>query len=131
MINLDKKTVLLLHDMVIKENGGRAGVRDMDLLDSAVSCIYQTIGGVELFPSIEEKAARLGYGLISNHAFVDGNKRTGVLAMLTLLKTNNIIIKKSDEDLIKIGFGVANLSLSYKDIINWINNNKKCDLVKS
>ena len=79
MKKLDKKNVLLLHDLVIKQSGGKAGVRDVALLDSAIACAYQTFDGKELYPSIEEKAARLGYGLISNHAFVDGNKRIGVL----------------------------------------------------
>lgn len=130
MINLDIKTILLLHEMVIQKNGGREGVRDMGQLDSTIACIYQTFDGVELFPSIEEKAARLGYGLISSHAFIDGNKRTGVLAMLTFLKINNVIIKISDEDLIKIGYGVATSSMSYENILNWINANKKNNLEK-
>jgi len=128
MIKLNKENVLLLHDLVIKNSGGRAGVRDAALLDSAISCAYQTFGGVELYKSVEEKAARLGYGLISNHAFVDGNKRIGVLVMLTFLKINNVVVKCSDDDLIKIGYGVANSTMSYKDILSWINLNKQNDL---
>ena len=130
MIKVDKKRVLLLYEMVVEQSGGKSGVRDMALLDSAIACAYQTFDGVELYPSIEEKAARLGYGLISNHAFVDGNKRIGVLVMLTFLKANNVNVRSSDEDLIKIGYGVANSTMGYNDILNWININKQNDLEK-
>ena len=65
---------MLLHQILVQETGGAAGVRDMKLLDAALESVFQTFDGKELFPSKREKAARLGYGLVSNHAFVDGNK---------------------------------------------------------
>lgn len=130
MTKLNKKSVLLLHDLVLENSGGRAGVRDIALLDSAIACAYQTFDGVELYQSVEEKAARLCYGLISNHAFVDGNKRIGILVMLTFLKINNVDVKSSDEDLIKIGYGIANSTMGYKEILKWINDNKQKELEK-
>ena len=120
MNKIDVKQVVLLHELMINQIGGLHGVRDAGLLDSAVNGIYQTFGGQELYPSIEEKAARLGYSLISNHVFVDGNKRVGVLAMLTFLEINNVKIKYTDKEIIDIGFGVATGNLKSFDLHNWI-----------
>ena len=75
MIKFSQDKVLLLHQLLIEQTGGEDGVRDFGLLDSALEACYATFDGKELFPSKEEKAARLGVGLVSNHAFVDGNKR--------------------------------------------------------
>ena len=85
MIRFSEEKVLLLHQLIIAETGGSPEVRDIGLLDSALEGCYQTFGGVELFPTKEEKGARLGYSLIANHAFVDGNKRIGMYVMLTFL----------------------------------------------
>lgn len=120
MNKIDVKQVVLLHEMLINQIGGLHGVRDSGLLDSAVNGIYQTFGGNELYPTIEEKAARLGYNLINNHVFVDGNKRVGVLAMLTLLEINGIKIKYTDPEIINLGFGVANGNLRTSDLTKWI-----------
>jgi death-on-curing protein len=72
-----------LHDFLIKETGGIDGVRDFGTLDSALQNPFLTFDLNDLYPSIEEKAARLCYSLISNHTFIDGNKRIGMLVMLT------------------------------------------------
>ena len=83
MIKFSKEKVLLLHDLIAKETGGDAGVRDFGLLDSALESAFQTYDGQELFKTKEEKAAKLGFSLITNHAFVDGNKRIGMYVMLS------------------------------------------------
>ena len=75
MIKFSKEKVELLHQLMAQETGGAVGLRDEGLLDSALEGIYQSFGGKELYPSKEEKGARLGYTLISNHAFLDGNKK--------------------------------------------------------
>ncbi len=67
----------MLHRELIRETGGVDGLLDADLLDSALSAPFQSFGGTDAFPPIQQKGARLGYGLIQNHAFVDGNKRIG------------------------------------------------------
>lgn len=90
MIRFSKDKVLLLHKLIAEETGGSIGVRDEALLESALEGIYATFDGQELYPTKEEKGARLGYTLISNHAFVDGNKRIGMHIMLTFLEVNGI-----------------------------------------
>ena len=120
MIKFSKEKVLLLHELIAKETGGDEGVRDFGLLESALESAYQTFDGIELFPSKEEKAAKLGYSLISNHAFVDGNKRIGIYVMLAFLEMNGIYISPSDDDVIKIGMDVASGKANYEDVLDWI-----------
>ena len=71
---LSSGQVLKLHDALLREFGGTAGVRDQGLLDSALNTPFATFGGRYLYPSLQAKAAPLGFGLVSNHPFVDGNK---------------------------------------------------------
>ena len=95
MIKFSKDKVLLLHKLITEETGGDPNIRDVALLDSALESAFQTFGGQELYPTKEEKGARIGYSLISNHSFVDGNKRRGMYVLLTFLETNGIKTKKS------------------------------------
>ncbi len=75
MIIISKKQVIAMHHVIILRTGGSYGLRDKNMLESALTSPFQTFDSQELFPSFEEKAARLGFGLVSNHAFIDGNKR--------------------------------------------------------
>ena len=120
MIKFDKEKVLLLQQLVIESSGGSAGVRDFGLLDSAIESAYQTFDGTELYPSKEEKGARLGFNLVSNHAFVDGNKRIGLLVMLSFLAINGISIKYTDEELVFIGLSLADGKMTYEELLAWI-----------
>ena len=120
MKRLTVEDILLLHRMLIQETGGKDGLRDSGLLDMAANRPYQTFGGQELYPSLPEKAAQLCISLIQDHTFLDGNKRIGVLAMLTLLELNGCVLLPSDEDLIRIGLGVASGELGTDDIRRWI-----------
>ena len=120
MIKFDKEKVLLLQQLVIESSGGSAGIRDFGLLDSAIESSYQTFGGKELYPSKEEKGARLGFNLVSNHAFVDGNKRIGLLVMLSFLTINGINIKYTDEELVSIGLSLADGKTTYEELLSWI-----------
>ena len=124
MIKFDKEKVLLLQQLVIESSGGSAGVRDFGLLDSAIESAYQTFDGVELYPTKEEKGARLGYNLVSNHAFIDGNKRIGLLVMLSFLAINGINLKYTDEELVLIGFSLADGKMTYEELLNWIKEHK-------
>lgn len=124
MIKFDKDKVLLLQQLVIQSSGGSAGVMDMGLLESAIENVYQIFDGKELYPTKEEKGARLGYSLVSNHAFVDGNKRVGLLVMLSFLAINGINLKYSDDELIKIGLNLANGQMKYQDLLNWVINHR-------
>ena len=112
---------LLLHSLIAQESGGSTGIRDLGLLDSALQSAFQTFDGKDLYPTKTEKAARLGYSLISNHAFVDGNKRIGVHVMLAFLEFNGIHMKFSDEELVEFGLGVASGDIGYEDVLVWIN----------
>ena len=85
MIRLSKSQILLIHDQLISETGGSSGLRDEGMLDSALNAPFQTFGGEDVYPSLQKKAARLCFGLVKNHPFVDGNKRIGAHAMLVFL----------------------------------------------
>ena len=121
MIRFSSEKVKLLHQLMAQATGGSVGVRDEGMLDSALEGAFATFDGVELYPSKEEKAAKLGYSLISNHAFVDGNKRIGVCVLLSFLELNGIHIEAADEDVVSLGLGVADGSMEQKEILEWIN----------
>ena len=125
MIKLSKEKVLLLHQLIAQETGGSAGVRDMGLLESAVNNAYATFSGEELYKTKAEKAASLAFSLISNHAFVDGNKRIGVYVMLTYLEAEGIKMTCSNDDVVELGLAVASGKMKYDDILQWINRFKK------
>ena len=114
MIRFSRDKVLLLHQLLIAETGGAADVRDFGLLESALESAYATFDGQELYPSKEEKGARFGYALISNHAFVDGNKRIGMYVMLTFLEVNGVHLnggrKHEVRRLAGLGAHTSNLS---------------------
>ena len=120
MIILSKEQVLLLHEQLIEETGGSRGLKDEGLLESALAAPFQSFDGKDLFPSVFQKAARLGFGLASNHAFVDGNKRIGAHTMLVFLVLNHVEIRYTQAELIDLFFGVANGSKAYVDVLNWI-----------
>lgn len=125
MIKFDKGKVMLLQKLVIESSGGSAGVRDLNLLESALESAFQTFDGKELYPTKEEKGARLGYGLVSNHAFVDGNKRIGLLVMISFLHINGIKIVCSDDELVDLGLSLASGAMEYEQLLSWINCHKE------
>ena len=120
MITLSREQVEYLHRLMAKETGGAIGIRDVVLLDSALASFFQTFDGKELYPTIEEKGARLGFNLISNHVFIDGNKRIGMLVMLTFLELNGVKIDCTDEEIVEIALGVASGRKVYKEILDWV-----------
>lgn len=120
MSKFTKDKVLLLHQLMAEATGGAIGVRDMDLLESALEIVYSTFDGVELYPTKEEKAAKLGFSLISNHAFLDGNKRIGIYVMISFLELNGISLIATDEDVISLGMNVASGVFKYDDVLKWI-----------
>ncbi len=120
MIKFSKEKVLLLHKILAEATGGSVGVRDEGLLDSALESAFAGFGDREFYPTKEEKGARLGFSLISNHAFVDGNKRIGVYVMLSFLEMNGIRIKCTDEEIVEIGLSTADGSMSYEELLQWV-----------
>ena len=125
MIRFSREKVLLLHQLIAEETGGDPNVRDLNLLDSALNSAFQTFDGKELYPTKQEKAARIGYSLISNHAFVDGNKRIGMYVLLTFLETNGIRMELTDEEIARVGLAVADGSMKYEELLAWIREHEK------
>ncbi len=124
MIRFSIEKVKLLHQLIAEETGGSIGIRDEGLLDSAIEGIYQTFDGKELYPSKEEKGARLGYSLISNHSFLDGNKRIGMYVMLTFLEVNGIKLECTNEEVAETGLSVASGDMNYEDLLTWVKNHE-------
>ena len=117
---LSKRQILMLHSMLVAQSGGADGLRDEGLLESAINTPLQTFGGQELYPTVLEKAARLGYGLIHNHPFLDGNKRIGTHAMLVFLDINNITLSYEDDDLIAAILRVASGEMDNSQLLEWL-----------
>ena len=128
MIKFSKEKVLLLHQLIAQETGGSIGVRDEGLLESALEGVFATFGGQELYPTKEEKGARLGYTLIANHAFVDGNKRIGMYVMLTFgmyvmltfLEVNGIRLDCTNDEVAAVGLAVAAGQMDYESLLKWV-----------
>ena len=120
MKRLAKEQVLLLHSSLIRETGGAEGVRDEGLLESALEAPFQSFGETDAYPSIQQKAARLGFGLIRNHAFIDGNKRIGAHAMLVFLSLNGIELTYTQSELSDLILAVAAGTQSFDDMVKWV-----------
>ena len=120
MIVLQKDQVVRLHRQLILETGGIDGIRDEALLETALHAPFQSFDGVSVFPSVQQKAARLGYGLVKNHAFVDGNKRIGAHVMLVFLALNGIELSYTQDSLSDIILALAAGSASQSDLLQWI-----------
>jgi death-on-curing protein len=115
--------ILELHRKSIIDFGGSDGVRDRGLLASAIARPFQTFGGEDLYPTIYEKAAALGESLIVNHPFVDGNKRTGTLAMVSLLMSNDLRLTASSENLYTFIINISTGSIAFEEIVEWLKEN--------
>lgn len=120
MIILTIEEIVQMHSKLVVRTGGSDGIRDQGLLESAVFCISNGFGDHVRYPSIEEKAARLAYGIVSNHAFIDGNKRIGVLVMLMTLRLNRMALSYSQNELIQLGIGLAGGNVKYDQVLDWI-----------
>lgn len=120
MILLTITEIITIHSKLIKQSGGLDGIRDIGLLESAVANANNSFYGVEQYSTIEEKASRLAFAIVSNHAFIDENKRIGILVMLMTLKLNNIHINYSQEELVDLGLKIASRVYNYEDIYEWV-----------
>lgn len=124
MIIISKEQIINLHKQLIDETGGSHGLRDEGLLDSACNAPFQQFGNQELFPTIQQKSARLAYGLIKNHPFVDGNKRIGTHVMLILLALNGIELNYTQEELYTIILKIASGTAELNKLTEWILNHQ-------
>lgn len=125
MIKLDTAQVLYLHNIMCKATGGSSELRDIGALESALYHAYASFEGKDFYPTIEEKAGRQAYGIIRNHPFLDGNKRTGLFVMLVFLELNGIKLYFSKSELVKLGTGIAEGKTDPKQVTKWITNHKR------
>lgn len=120
MIWISAEDVILIHSRVIQGSGGLDGLRDRDGLEAAVFAPMQTFGGQELYPSDTEKIARLGFGLASNHAFVDGNKRISAMMTQLLLKWNGYDLTLRTGELADMFIAIADGTAKEKNLLDWV-----------
>ena len=120
MTKFSREKVLLLHQLIAQETGGEVGLRDQALLDAALAAAFSGVADREFYPTKEEKAAKLGFDLISNHAFLDGNKRIGMYVMLTFLEANGIRVEAENEDVAVVGLAVASGTMNYDNLLDWV-----------
>ena len=120
MIRLTKHQVLMMHEELIAQTGGSPGMRDEGLLEAALAAPFMTFGGTDLYATVEEKAACLAFGLIKNHAMVDGNKRIGTHALLVTLDINGIELQYQDDDLIHLILKIASGKADDRVLRTWI-----------
>lgn len=120
MIGFSREKTIALHRRLIERTGGEDGIRDFGLLDSALAAPYASFDGRDLFPTKEEKAARLCAGLVSNHAFVDGNKRIGMYLLLIFAEVNEIPLAVTNEEIVSVGLALAEGKMQCGQLLEWI-----------
>lgn len=122
MIYLTKEQIILLHEKLIKRYGGSSGIRDEGLLDSAINAPLQSFNGNDFFPTVTDKAVRLCVGLVKNHPFIDGNKRIGALALLTILDLNKYQFKSNSTELSSVILDFAAGKIDDNYLLQWVMN---------
>ncbi|MBR1657872.1 MAG: type II toxin-antitoxin system death-on-curing family toxin [Synergistaceae bacterium] len=120
MICLTRDEILLIHERLIKRYGGSYGIRDENLLDSALNIPFQSFGGIEFYPSVIEKAVRLCFGLVKNHPFIDGNKRIGAMVLLSTLDLNNISFRTNNTELVEVILSLSTGKIDYEYLLKWV-----------
>ena len=120
MIWVNAEDVIAIHSQIIKKSGGSDGLRDRAGLETAIAAPLQSFGGVDFYPSVIDKIARLGYGLASNHAFVDGNKRIGALMTQLLLKWNGYRLTLQRNELSDMFIAIAYGKVGEEELLIWI-----------
>lgn len=122
---MSEKEVLEIHSILIERFGGSSGVRDKELLDSALNRPYQTFDGQELYPRPIDKAAAILESIIKNHPFVDGNKRTGYVLSRLLLMNEQLDIRAGQEQRYQFVISVSTGQLSFVQIKEWLEKNTR------
>jgi len=123
--------VIAIHDNMISLYGGSHGIRDLGLVESAISRPKATFGGKDLYPDIFAKAAALFHSLMFNHAFIDGNKRTTISTTARFLSLNGFELDVSEQEFIDFPLKVENNHLSFEDIASWLKNHSKKSIQKN
>lgn len=122
---LSAQEILILHALVVDETGGRHGVRDIALLGSIAHKPQTKFGGKELYKGVFVKAAVLLEAVISYHVFLDGNKRTGLIAAGRFLSVNRYELAASNTEIETLALAVATKKIEIKDIAAWLKKHAK------
>jgi len=125
MIRLSKEQVILLHQRLIETTGGSSGIRDEGMLESALANPFQSFGDVELYPSIQAKAAQLCFGIVKNHPMIDGNKRLGIHVMLVFMAVNGYELLYTQQELSSTILDLAAGKIGFETILQWIIGHQK------
>jgi death-on-curing protein len=120
MKRLSGEAVIAMHSELIAQSGGLDGIRDTTMLDVSINSLFHTFDGQNLYPTIQAMAAHLAFSLIKNHPFLDGNKRIGILSMLVFLDINGLPVDCTDDELVTLGLGLADSSITESELIEWI-----------
>jgi death-on-curing protein len=115
--------ILSLHQFSIEKYGGSHGIRDSGLLESAIARPFQSFDGEDLYPSVFAKAAALAESLIINHPFIDGNKRTGTVAMIAFLEENGFHLSTTDTALYNLVISISTGETKFEEIVEWLKAN--------
>jgi death-on-curing protein len=110
----------MLHRQILQQTGGAPGLRDLGLLESALAQPRQTFEGVDLYPDVVTKAAALGFSLVANHPFTDGNKRIGHAAMEVTLLLNGAELTASVDEQERLMLAVAGGTLTREAFTTWV-----------
>jgi death-on-curing protein len=117
---LNEPTILSIHHAAIEEFGGADGIGDRSLFEAALAQPMQTFDGQDLYPTLEDKAARYAYGFIKDHPFIDGNKRTGAAVIFAFLRNNGRHFKPRLKDMQDMILSIADGSKGYDDLVEWL-----------
>ncbi|NJM21678.1 MAG: type II toxin-antitoxin system death-on-curing family toxin [Richelia sp. SM1_7_0] len=117
--------VIELHRQIIEHSGGALGIRDLGALESALAQPHMTFGGEELYPTLVDKASAIGFSLVMNHPFIDGNKRIGHAAMEVFLVMNGVEIDASVDEQESIFLSLASGKLKREEFTHWLKSHVK------
>ena len=120
MRSLSVDDVLYIHRRVVAQSGGSHGLRDRGALESSVAQPFQSYGGVELYPTIVEKASALAFFLASNHPFVDGNKRVAHAALAVCLRLNGFVLRASVDEQEAVMLRLASGEMRREELAEWV-----------
>ena len=122
---LTRKLIDELHELSLIHYGGGKGVRDEGMLESAMARPFQTFGGEDLYPTVFEKAAAIGQSIIINHPYIDGNKRTGLLAMIAVLEVYGFELVADPDDTYKMTIKISTGEVEFEEIMDWLKQNSR------
>lgn len=117
---MDKNGIIEVYDRIVARYGGSLGIRDIGQLENAATTPFLSFGGVELFPTVELKAAALTFYITKDHCFIDGNKRTAIATMQAYLELEGVLLDYSQDELVDLALDIANGRLAIQQIAEWI-----------